>query len=343
MKAVAATRQGEVEVVDLPMPHVEDYEALVKVRACGLCNATDLKIIDDHLSNWKVAFPVIVGHEGVGEVVEVGSKVRNIQVGDRFTNPHGRIEPGTRFNRMWAGMVEYAVVQDQEVAEELGVPREKGIGERPRVPADISFADAAILLTLKECYSGIYNLGFREGMDVLVYGDGPVGRALVRFMRLGGAGWLGCIGHHDDRLAGVKEVGGADLVINSHKEDVGEALGDREFDMVIDAVGSTKIILESTERLKPGGKVSVYGVLKPDDCEISLLDLKNHTAVHMLNFPHREGDVHDEVVEMVQAGKIVPGNYYSHTVPIEDAPRGVEMIRSREALKVVFTMNADRE
>ncbi len=339
MKAVAAPRKGKVEVVDVPMPHVEDYEALVRVRACGLCNATDLKIIDDHLSNWKVDYPVILGHEGVGEVVEVGSKVRNIQVGDRFTNPYGRIEPGTPYNRMWAGMVEYAIVQDQEVAEELGVDRSRRVGARPRVPADVSFADASILLTLKECYSGIHNPGFEEGMDVLVYGDGPVGRALVRFMRLGGAGWLGCVGHHDDRLKGVKEVGGADLVVNSHREDVDDALGEREFDMVIDAVGSTQIILESSARLKPGGKVCVYGVLKPDDCTISLLELKNHTAVHMLNFPHREGAVHAEVVEMVQSGRIDPRNYYSHTVPIEEAPRGVEMIRSREALKVVFTMH----
>jgi len=66
MKAVAATARGKVEVVEIPMPEIQDYECLVKVRACGFCNGTDMKIIDDEVSTTPVEFPVILGHEGVG-------------------------------------------------------------------------------------------------------------------------------------------------------------------------------------------------------------------------------------------------------------------------------------
>ena len=57
MKAVAAVAPGRVEVVEIPMPEIADYECLVKVRACGLCNGTDLKIIDDEVSTVPVRVP----------------------------------------------------------------------------------------------------------------------------------------------------------------------------------------------------------------------------------------------------------------------------------------------
>jgi len=337
MKAVAVMDVGRIEVVDIPMPTIRDYECLVKVHACGLCNSTDLKIMHNELSGITVNFPVILGHEGVGEVVEVGSKVKNIKCGDRFTNPHGRVEPGTPYGRNWAGMVEYAIVQDHEVMDELGIERDAytGLACR-RIPASISSEDAAVLLTLKEGYSSLRNFGFRPGMDALVYGDGPAGLALVRFLRMGGAGRIACVGHWRHRLEHVRNVGGADLIVNSKEEDVDEKLGAWSFDLAIDAVGSTAIIKQASQLLKPRGKVGVYGVLKRKASELSLLDLRNNTAVHMLNWPWGEHAAHDEIVEMVVSGKLNPKDFYSHVVPLEDVQEAVRKVVSREALKVIL-------
>ncbi|MFW6189113.1 MAG: zinc-dependent alcohol dehydrogenase [Planctomycetota bacterium] len=339
MKAVAATAPGRVEVVEIPRPTIREYECLVRVRACGFCSSTDLKIIHGELSDMTVDFPAVIGHEAVGEVVEVGEAVRNVRAGDAFTNPAGRVEPGTPYSRMWAGMAEYAVVQDHEVMDELGVdPSGYTARAARRVPGDMPAEDAAVLLTLKEGYSALENFGFEPGMDVLVWGDGVAGRGLVTFLRMRGAGWVGCIGHHDDRLGEVRRVGGADATINSNGRDPAEALEERRFDLVIDAVGSTHIILSASQMLKPGGKVGVYGVLKKGHAEISLLDLKNNSCVHMLNFPHREHDAHEAVLAMVEEGRLDPKDFYSHALPIDDVQKAVELIESRRALKVVLTM-----
>jgi L-iditol 2-dehydrogenase len=337
MKAVAATAPGNVEIVEIPMPEIQDHECLVRVRACGLCNGTDLKIIDDEVSTTPVPYPVILGHEGVGEVVEVGKKVRNIRAGDVYLNPVGRIMPGTPFTSMWTNMAEYGVLPDGKVMDELGIEGPR-YGGSLLVPPEIDPVDGGVILTLKECLSAIRNFGFRKGQAVLVYGDGPVGLALVNFLRREGAAWIGCVGHHPQRLAWIAGHSQPDLLLNSHREHVPERLDGRKPELVIDAVGSTAIIREASHVLAPGGKVGVLGVIKNRDATLSLLDLANHASVHMLNWPHREHATHGEIVGLVLEGAIRPRDYYSHVVPMDEAPRAVEMIKTREAFKVVLKM-----
>jgi len=338
MKAVAVPAPGEVEVVDVPPPVPADYECLVKVDACGLCNGTDLKIIDDHLSSMTVEYPVLLGHEGVGTVVEVGPRVRHIQPGETFTNPIGRLAPGTPYKPMWAAMAEYAIVQDHRAMDELGLDRKLYEGPwAKRVPSDIPPVEASLLLTLKEAYSALRNFGFRAGMEVLVYGDGPVGLALARLLRVGEAGWVGCVGHHDERLRKIAEVAAPDLVVNSKSREVEAELGKRRVDLVVDAVGSTAIIRQGSRLLKSGGKVGVFGVLSKEDSALSLIDLQNNTSVHMLNWPVGEHAVHDQIVRMVLDGKVDLKDYYSHALPAERVAEAVQMVRRREALKVILT------
>jgi L-iditol 2-dehydrogenase len=342
MKAVAAVSRGRVEVVDLPMPRIEEWECLVKVRACGLCNGTDLKIIHDEVSTTPVEFPVILGHEGVGEIVETGKKVRNLRVGEVYLNPHGRIMPGTRFNSMWSNMVEYAVIPDGKVMEELGMGPQ-GYGGTLLLPPAIDPLDGGVILTLKECRSAVRNLGFRAGQSALVYGDGPVGLALLNFLRMDGASWVGCVGHQARRLEWVAARGAPDLLVNARTESLADRMGDRRVDLVIDAVGSTAVIREGSKLLAPGGRVGVVGVIRNSDAQLSLLDLANHTSVHMLNWPYREHATHAEIVSLVQKGTLRPRDYYSHVLPIAEAPRAVAMIESREAFKVVLAMNGSEK
>ena len=120
MKAIAVTDIGKLEFVELPMPRVREYECLVKITACGLCNGTDLKHIDGTLENIVQNYPVILGHEAVGEVVEVGPKVKNFRVGDLITDPVPAVED-ERYDAGCAGFCEYGVVQDLAAMAELGL------------------------------------------------------------------------------------------------------------------------------------------------------------------------------------------------------------------------------
>lgn len=342
MKAVAAIEQGKVAVVDIPMPEPGEYECLVKITACGLCSSTDLKIIGNSVADLNIQYPTVLGHEAVGVIVETGPKVRSFKVGDRVVSPGGRVMPGCGFNSNWAHMAQYGVATDVAAMMEDGVPmnRKVDLANFPTklIPDSISDVDAVMLLTFKENYSALKNFGLRPGMSILIYGDGAVALGLAIMAREMGAAYVGCVGHHDERLERIAQHTPLDLMVNSHREDVLERAGDTRFDIVVDGVGSVDIILEGAKLLKPGGRVGLYGVLKHAKANINLVDLPNNVMLQTLNWPYREHATHDEVVDMVLRGVLCPKDFYSHVLPIEEAPQGVEMIRSRQAYKVIFDM-----
>lgn len=338
MKSVCAVSPGCLEVVDdVPMPVIDDYECLVRIIASGFCNGTDLKIIRGKAGTLTVPFPALVGHESVGEVVETGSKVRNWQVGDRMTNPSFRLMPGTRYGKMWGAMSEYGVVRDVEASCEAGFPATAGATRR--LPREIDPVGAAVILSLKETLSAVRNFGFRPGMDALVYGDGPMSLALVQFLRLEGAGWIGVIGHWDDRLQRAMDIGRADAVFNSHHGSVRGWLGERRVHLVIDAAGAPEIIMEGAQFLQKGGKVGVTGVLSPGHSTIDLLALPNHTSVHALTFPYREHELHDEMIRLILSGQVNPADYYSHVLPLDRAEEAMDLVTGRKAFKVILKVD----
>ncbi len=82
MKGIVTDGKGNLRLAnDVPMPKVSDYSAIVRTVACGICNGTDIKLIDGHLKGFS-SYPAVLGHESVGEIIETGSKVRSFKAGD---------------------------------------------------------------------------------------------------------------------------------------------------------------------------------------------------------------------------------------------------------------------
>jgi L-iditol 2-dehydrogenase len=339
MKAAVVTAPGVLEIIDIPVPEIRDYECLVKTDVCGFCNSTDLKMIAGKVGGTAEIFPFILGHEGIGKVVEVGNKVKNYQLGDMVADPTLRFEAGSPYAVMCGQFAEYTIVQDLPVMEELGIT-DKAFRAHcsQRIAPGFSPADAVILLTFKETLSALNNFGFEAGMDVLLYGDGPVGLALTSLMRLRGAKWIGAVGHWDDRLEKIATLGKADVVVNEKKGGLDDALKGRRFDLIIDAVGASAIIKQSFARLKQRGRICVYGVLPDDDPGVNIQSFPNNTSLHVLKWPVGANDVHDEVVDMVKTGKLNPEDYYSHIEPLENIHEAVRKVTSREAFKVVISL-----
>ena len=350
MKAVLITAPGVVEVKDIPMPVRSAYECLVEVKACGICSSTDLKLIHrDHPEHplHPFRYPAILGHEAVGEIVELGPKVRNFKLGDRVLIPFsncGHI-PDDRIDAKYGAMTEFSVATDLIAMRE---DRAGGTDADPGMdpmdfpcqvfPDDISYLDGAMILSFKESYSAIRNCALSEGMDVLIIGDGSVGMGLAHFVNPYGVRSNIVVGHHDDRLAKVAAVAKPSLTLNAKKGGL-ERIKDMKFDVILDAVGSNEIVRQWVKQLKPGGKLVVIGVLPKDKADISLHDLPNFTSVVKHSSPYREHRAHGEVVALMRSGFIRASDYYSHVMPIDDAAEGIRLLEAREAYKVILTMN----
>jgi L-iditol 2-dehydrogenase len=352
MRAVAVIEPNKVQMVtDAPMPVIGDYQALVRTRACGICSSTDLKIVHhEHPESefFKFVYPTILGHEAVGEIVEVGPKVRHLKVGDRVVSPLPAFsrDGKSKYTMSYGQMAEYLTATDIKAMKEDGVAQGgmfmmgEEIDFLTKVfPKEISFVDAVMMLTFKENYSALRNFGVQEGMDVLIFGDGSVSMGLSLQLRSYNVNSVVVIGHHDHRLERIKKISSPDILINSHKDSPEEILKGRRFDMVIDAAGSTDIIIRGARFLKPGGKVCVYGVLKQGKSTIDLYNLPNNVSVHILSYPYREHRTHDTIVKMMLDGTLKASDFYDTVLPVERCAEAIELLEKRKAFKVILTFD----
>jgi len=350
MKAVLVTAPHVVKVMDVPMPVWNEYECLVEVKACGICSSTDLKIIHrDHPESPEhpLRYPAILGHEAVGKVVEAGGKVRNFKPGDRVLVPfsNGGHIPDGRYDIKFGAMTEYSVAPDLIAMQEDHV--DNSYSERyedPKdffcqaFPDDISYIDGAMILSFKETYSAVRNFHLKDGMDVLIFGDGSVGMGISHFVNTYKVNSNIVVGHHDSRLAKVMEVAKPGMTVNAKKGEMDKIAG-KKFDVVVDAVGSADIVRQGVKLLKPGGKLVEIGVLSKDKADISLFDIPNYTSVMMHSYPYKEHRTHDEVIGFMRSGFVKAADYYSHVMPMDDVAEGVRLLETREAFKVILTMN----
>lgn len=346
MKAIVVTGPDVVEIAqDIPVPEVGDYEALVRIRACGYCNGTDSHIISATLTKegGMGELPTILGHEGAGEVVKLGSKVRYISIGDRFIRPNLPKEPAPGYSRTYGNMAEYGLVADIKAMIEDGfkeedLPYKDSQGQFPR---DMDFTDGGVLLSLLECHSSIEHFGIKKGSKVLIYGCGPMGLGMLRLIKLKEPSLVISVDGLESRLELAKKAG-ADRVIDFTKKDVNLSLNGEKFDFVVDCVGSSKIVIEGSHHLKEGGKLCGMGVLKSTDCMIDASKLKNNTSLHMHNFTYRRFDSLEPVLELIKEKKIDPKDFYSHVLPFRKIEEAIKLVKNKEALKVILTFDEEK-
>lgn len=99
-----------------------------------------------------------------------------------------------------------------------------------------------------------------------MFGAGPMGTAVAAYSKIIGADFLAVVDGRQERLDNARTVAHADQIINFEKEDTKEALQGRLFDVAIDAVGLSDVLIQASSFLKPGGTAGSMGVLKKTIC-----------------------------------------------------------------------------
>ena len=150
MEAIAVLSAGDVQLVnDVPKPIPSGYEALIQVHACGICSGTDSQIIAGTLKTGFGGFPTILGHEGAGEVVAVGNKVRHIQIGDRYIHPNLHTDVGNGYSKTHGSMAQFGLVCDRQAMLEDGYSEDQiPFLKQHSFPKTMSYHDASVLLSL---------------------------------------------------------------------------------------------------------------------------------------------------------------------------------------------------
>ena len=343
MHAVAVQEPGKVGLVQLPIPTPGDYEALVKSEVAYICNATDRKLIQGHFPGMgPEAYPLLLGHETVGRVVAVGSKVRSFKIGDRVLG--GLLLKPEGWGSGWGGDSEYVIATDHEAMVADGVADEAhGWFEvfkiMTTVPDDISVEAAGLLATWREVYAGFSDFHLGAGDDILIFGGGPVGLSFCRFAKLLGLGWVGVV----DTLPFKREKAlamGADAVFAPDDPAIAELQKTRgkPLDAVIDAVGSERIINAALPLIRLGGSVCVYGVLAGDRLDLAKGTGPYNFNLFMHQWPTRDAEAAAQapLVEWIRAGKLSHEDFKTSEFPLHEIEAALKATESPTSIKTML-------
>jgi threonine dehydrogenase-like Zn-dependent dehydrogenase len=340
MRTVAVIEPGKVEVVEIGEPKPGPYQVRVKTEAACLCNATDGKLVSGHFPGVD-KYPLILGHESVGIVDEVGDKVRNFKMGDRVIGGLVFEFDDPKYSSGWGGFCEYTLATDHNAMVADGVADEEhGWFEcyeiQRAVPNDISVEAAVLLCTWREVYGGFGDFNLQKGDDILIFGAGPVGLSFLTFGKLLGLGYIGVVDPLDNKREKALAMG-ADAVFSPDSEELKELTAKRgkPLDVVIDAVGKSSIINAALPMIKLGGSVGVYGVIGESEITINKGVAPYNFNLYMHQWPTRarEHAAQAPLCEWIRQGKIKPGDFLTHEFELEQINDALGAVETGQVIK----------
>jgi threonine dehydrogenase-like Zn-dependent dehydrogenase len=325
--------KNKLGFLECEVPQIGEYEALVEILSCGICNSTDWKIIEGRFK--KGPFPILLGHESVGRIVKTGKGVRNYKEGDLVLRPRMydkdlSISGSVRFG----GFAEMGVVTDVWARE--GVPYNSIAHPQQKIPKSISAVQAASLITLKENLSSVKNTGVGPGESLAIVGTGPVAQTMVVSAKLLGISPIAVFGRQAKWADKFYNLG-ADWYVSGteYPDDIFRLLDRGGFDKVIEAVGSQVALSKCIEIVKNDGLVNLYGM--PADDEVYEEDLLKDPRIDRARVS--EAEVHDEMLHLVEDGTINLDDWVSHVLPWEEYEYGFNQVKEKKADKVILKIN----
>ena len=338
MKTLVVNGDGSLEVKEIPIPAISSRQALVKTISCGICNGTDAKLI--HRTFKGVGpdqYPLMLGHEGVGEVVAVGDEVTTYQIGDKVLLPF--VDPDEeRFGKLgsaWGAYSEYAVVHDAAAYGDGKCP--ECAYAQTILPEYVDAVDAAMIVTLREVLSSMKRFGMNANDSAAVFGCGPVGLTFIRLMSLMGMHPIIAFDIKDEKKEEAIRMG-ADYAFNSTEKDPREVIRTICPDgvkFVLDAVGMLSLINPAMEMIADGGKICCYGIAPECEMKLDWSKAPYNWQLHFQQFPSKaeEAEATNQILAWIRTGVINLKDYISDYIQFEDILEAFEMLENKAISK----------
>jgi 2-desacetyl-2-hydroxyethyl bacteriochlorophyllide A dehydrogenase len=343
MKALLYQGARDIRYESFPDPTpMSELDAIVRMDRCGICGS-DLHIYQGHGFTEDLGY--CVGHEAVGEVVEVGRGVRRLKAGDKVMLS-AAVGCGScanclagEINRCITGRAGcYGLSHNLEgcQAEAIRVPA-ADFNAAP-IPEGLT-ADQALMLTdnLPTAWFGLRNAEVGPGDTVVVVGLGPIGLMAVEGAFVLGAARVFAIDQVPERRARAAAMGAIALGDDA-VEEIKAMTSGRMADCVVEAVGADETIKLALKCAGRMGRVSVIGVnqSKGFDFPMAVAFVKNLTfRIGTCSVPKWW----PELIPLIQGGRLHPERYITHHMPLSEGAEAYRQFDAREAgtLKMVLT------
>ena len=339
MKALVKARaEPGLGLEDVPVPTIGRDDVLIRVLRTGVCG-TDLHIYEwDGWAQANVPVPLVIGHEFVGEVVDVGSDVRELHSGD-LVSGEGHLVCGRCRNCMAGRRVQCAHTKGVGVnypgafAEYIALPAANAW----RHPPDIDLDVAAIFDPFGNAVHTVLTFPVL-GEDILITGAGPIGLMAAIVARHAGARHIAISDVSEYRLALAERIG-VTLAANVNETTLTEVmakLGMREgFDIGLEMSGKPAALREMLASMTHGGKIAMLG-LPTDDFGIDWAHLVTNMITIKGIYGRQMFETWYEMSVLIQSGLDI-SPVITHRFDATDFEEAFATVRSGQCGKVVLT------
>ena len=341
MKAVRYYGKEDLRVEDIAQPTAEKGGLLVKVEACAICG-TDMKAYFS--GNPRIKPPQTIGHEFVGQIVELGADTKGFAVGERITMATSiscgkcsvcRSGHTNRCEELKPVSYDYPGA----FAEYIAVPA-AGVdgGNAVKVPA--SLGEMAALAEPVSCAINAQILaGVKLGDTVVVVGCGPLGAIHTQIAKANGATKVIVTERSAKRLKLAEKLGVHEIIDASGKDPVDEVMrltGGVGADVVMVTAPAAAAQVQALSMARKGGMINLFASLPKGASELTIDSRLIHYRELSISGASDSSPHHVQLaVNLLDKGLICP-EIITHRLPIEKFMDGLMLMKNEDGLKVLI-------
>jgi len=325
MKNTAAflTAIEKIEFRDVEVPSVKENEVLVKMEAVGVCGSDVHYYSHGRIGDFVVEFPFILGHECAGTIVETGSGVTDLKVGDRVA-----LEPGVP-----CGHCEFCMTGRYNLCPDVkffATPPYHGClmnyVSHPaqfafKLPDNVSSVEGALVEPLAIGINAALTGGVKLGDTVVIFGAGCIGLVSLLASKAYGATRVIVADVIDKRLSVAEKMGA--ITLNSKNcnvvEEIMRLTEGKGAQVVIDCAGVNATLCQSVEIAKAGGTIVWVGLASDtvNGLKINPISTKELTIKSIFRYKN----LYPTAIAAIADGKIDISGIISDRYKFEDTPR----------------------
>lgn len=333
MKALVLEEYNKLNYRDFPKPKIKPHEVLIKVKACGICGS-DIHGMDG--STGRRQPPLIMGHEASGVIAEIGSEVKDWQIGDRVTfdstiyplndwyTLQGRYNLSDNRKVLGVSPVDYK--KHGAFAEYVSMPAHILY----KIPDIVSFEQAAMVEPVAVAAHAVNVSKIQPGKSAVVVGAGMVGMFVIKMLEIAGAGPIIAIDLDNEKLKLAKEFGATHTLHTSEErvyDKILEFTKNRGADFGFEVVGISETVNLCINSLRKGGTAVLVGNLKP---EITIpLQKVVTTELSLLGSCAINGE-YEMVLDLMASGKVKVDKIISAVAPLSEGASWFNRLYNKE-------------
>lgn len=328
MRAAVLYGKEDVRMEVVPVPAVGPGELLVRVRAALTCG-TDVKVFRRGYHAKMLVPPALFGHEFAGDVIALGEGVEQFHIGDRVVAANSAPCDVCFFcRRQQPNLCEDLLFNNGAYSEYIRIPQRIVERNTYRIPANLSYADAALAEPLACALRGLDETHVRPGDSVAVLGLGPIGLMFVNLAKFAYGARVIAIARRIAQVDRAMMLGADEGILMGEPDalvpELKDATGGRGADVVIEAIGQPHAWQLATKLVRKGGVINFFGGCPSGttvELDTTLLHYSEITC--KASFHHTPAHIR-RALELISEGTIKGKYLVTHEEPLSALPTVLE-------------------